>query len=428
MNIEALYSLYLRHPSVSTDTRKIKNGDIFFALKGPNFNANAFAEKALGAGAAYAIIDDANYKTNEQCIVVGNVLQTLQALARHHRRQHDIPVIGITGSNGKTTTKELLWQVLNTTYRTHATQGNLNNHIGVPLTILSWPKNIEVAIVEMGANKIGDIQELVEIAEPTHGLITNIGMAHTRGFGSLEGVIRGKSELYLHLLKHRGEVFINSKNEFLRNMGKRFPNPHYYPGKGDYYHCRFIRASPYVVVEAEDGTTIHTHLVGAYNFENIAAALCVGKYLHVPAEAANKAIAAYVPSNNRSQIIEKGSNIIILDAYNANPNSMEAALNNLISINADHKAVILGDMNELGEYSDDAHTKIGAIVHNAKLDKVIFCGKYIKVALKSCPDAHYFENKEDLITYLKEHPFQDTTLLIKASRGIGLETIVDQIS
>lgn len=428
MNIEALYSLYLRHRSVSTDTRKIKENDIFFALKGPNFNANAFATQALEAGAAYAVIDDANYKTDDRCIVVGDVLQTLQALARHHRRHHDIPVIGITGSNGKTTTKELLWQVLDTTYRTHATQGNLNNHIGVPLTILSWPDDIEVAIVEMGANKIGDIQELVEIAEPTHGLITNIGMAHTQGFGSLEGVIRGKSELYLHLIKHRGEVFINSQNEILRNMGKRFPNPHYYPGEDDYYHCRFLEASPYVVLEAEDGTMINTHLIGAYNFENIAAALCVAKYLQVPSQAANKAIAAYVPSNNRSQIIQKGSNTIILDAYNANPNSMEAALKNLISINAAHKAVILGDMNELGEYSEDAHIKIGQTVSAAKFDKAIFCGKHIKSALQSCPDAHYFGSKEDLLQYLKENPFRDTTLLIKASRGIGLETIADHIS
>ncbi len=428
MNIEALYSLYLRHPSVSTDTRKINNGDLFFALKGPNFNANAFAEKALSAGAAYAVIDDANYKINEQCIVVGDVLQTLQALARHHRRQHDIPVIGITGSNGKTTTKELLWHVLNTTYRTHATQGNLNNHIGVPLTILSWPENIEVAIIEMGANKIGDIQELVEIAEPTHGLITNIGMAHTQGFGGLEGVIRGKSELYLHLIKHHGQVFINSQDETLRNMGKRFTNPHYYPAKGDFYHCRFMEASPYVVLEAEDGTIVNTHLIGAYNFENIAAALCVGKFLQVPAEEAHKAIATYIPSNNRSQIIEKGSNTIILDAYNANPNSMEAALNNLISINAAYKAVILGDMNELGDYSEVAHTKVGELVATAKFDKVILCGKHIKAALKANLDALYFERKEDLLTYLKENPFENTTLLIKASRGIGLETIVDQIT
>lgn len=428
MNIEALYSIYLRHPSISTDTRKIKKEDIFFALKGPNFNANTFAEAALSAGAAYAIIDDESYKINERCIVVGDVLQTLQALARHHRRQLAIPVIGITGSNGKTTTKELLRQVLSTTYRTHATQGNLNNHIGVPLTILSWPTGIEVAIVEMGANKIGDIQELVEIAEPTHGLITNIGLAHTQGFGGLEGVIRGKSELYLHLIKNQGEVFINSQNEILRNMGKRFANPHYYPVKGDYYHCRFLEASPFVSIEAENGTIINTHLIGAYNFENIAAALCIAKYMKVPAEKANKAIAAYIPSNNRSQIVKKGSNTIIMDAYNANPNSMEAALNNLISMNTPHKAVILGDMYELGEYSEDAHAKVGETVSNAKFDRIIFCGKHIKAALNAHPDALYFEKKDDLLTYLQENPFENSTILIKASRGIGLETIVDHIS
>src|SRR5690606_37032361 len=237
MTVEDIYKLYLKNRSVSTDTRNIKKGDIFFALKGPNFDANAFATKALEAGASYVVIDDAKYKLNDQYILVADVLKSLQALALHHRRQLNIPVIGITGSNGKTTTKELMRNVLSTTYKTYSTIGNLNNHIVVPLTLLSIDESIEMAIIEMGANKVGDIKELVEIAEPTHGLITNIGHAHTEGFGGIEGVIRGKSELYQFLIAHKGEVFINSQNEILHNMSKRFENPYHYPAAGDYYHC-----------------------------------------------------------------------------------------------------------------------------------------------------------------------------------------------
>lgn len=427
MSLESLYALYLQSKSVSTDTRKIKAGDIFFALQGPNFNANTFAEKALLSGAAYAVIDDESYKQDDRYIVVDDVLSTLQDLARHHRRQLDIPVLAITGSNGKTTTKELLRQVLSTTYRTYATQGNLNNHIGVPLTLLSLPETTEIAIIEMGANKIGDIKELVDIAEPTHGLITNIGLAHTEGFGGLDGVIRGKSELYQYLIVQHGAVFINSQHDILKNMGKRFDHPHYYPSKGDYYHCRFISASPFVSLETEENEIMDTQLIGAYNFENIATALCVAKYFNVPAEKANKAISAYTPSNNRSQIVRKGSNTIIMDAYNANPNSMEAAVNNLKAMKSLKKVVILGDMYELGAQSDAAHQQLGETVANGNFDQVIFCGKHIRQALNANPKALYFEDKAKLIAYLQSHAFEDTTILVKASRGIGLENIMDYI-
>lgn len=427
MNLENLYTLYLQSKSVSTDTRKIKPGDLFFALKGPNFNANTFAEKALEEGAAYAVIDDENYKKDERYIVVKDVLQTLQDLARHHRRQLNIPVFGITGSNGKTTTKELVREVLSTTYRTYATQGNLNNHIGVPLTLLSLTEDIEVAIIEMGANKIGDIQELAGIAEPTHGLITNIGLAHTEGFGGLDGVIRGKSELYLYLINHKGTVFINSQNELLHNMGKRFDRPYYYPQKGDYYHCRFVSAAPFVQLDTEEGETVNTQLIGAYNFENIAAALCIGKYFKVPAGKANQAVSNYIPSNNRSQIVRKGTNTVIMDAYNANPNSMEAAVNNLKAMAGKRKALILGDMYELGSQSEAAHVRLGEVVAEGDFEKVIFCGKHIQAALATNPQALYFEDKDALITYLSAHPFQDTIILVKASRGIGLEKTADFI-
>lgn len=428
MTIENIYQLYLRHRSVSTDTRKIQSGDIFFALKGPNFDANAFASKALEAGASYVVIDDGKYKQNEQYILVPDVLKTLQALANHHRRQLNIPVIGITGSNGKTTTKELIRSVLSTTYKTYATVGNLNNHIGVPLTLLAIDDTIEMAIIEMGANKIGDIRELVEIAEPTHGLITNIGHAHTEGFGGIEGVIRGKSELYQFLIEHNREVFINSQNEILRNMGKRFENPYYYPSADDYYHCRFLEASPFVKLETEAGTVITTQLIGAYNFENIAAALCIGKFFQVPAAKAAQAISDYIPTNNRSQVVKKGSNTIIMDAYNANPNSMEAAIRNLEAMEGRHKVVILGDMFELGAFSQAAHAKLGEQVAKAGFEKVIFCGKAIKAALAANPGAHYFEDRAQLNDFLQQQHFQDAMILVKASRGIGLENTPDHIN
>lgn len=428
MTIEQLYKLYLQNRSVSTDTRKIKSGDLFFALKGPNFDANAFASKALEAGASYVVIDDEKYKKGDQYVVVEDALKTLQALANHHRKQLNIPVIGITGSNGKTTTKELIRNVLSTTYKTSATLGNLNNHIGVPLTLLAIDDAIEIAIIEMGANKIGDIQELVEIAEPSHGLITNIGHAHTEGFGGIEGVIRGKSELYQFLVAQEGEVFINDQNEILSNMGKRFKQPYYYPSEGSYYHCKFIEASPFVVLKTEEAAKIESQIIGAYNFENIAAALCIGKYFKVPSSKANQAIADYVPTNNRSQIIKKGSNTIIMDAYNANPNSMEAAINNFRDMEGKHKVVILGDMFELGEYSEAAHAKLGEQVSDAKFETAIFCGKHVQGALKANPDAHYFEDKNQLNDFLKGHKFQDALILVKASRGIGLEHTPDFIN
>lgn len=428
MEIDELYSYYLKSNSVSTDTRKISAGDMFFALRGPNFNANAFAEKALNEGASYAVIDDPAYKKSDRYIVVEDVLSSLQQLARHHRRQLQIPIIGITGSNGKTTTKELIRNVLSAKYNTFATQGNLNNHIGVPLTLLSLNKEVEIAVVEMGANKVGDIQELSEIAEPTHGIITNIGHAHTEGFGGIEGVIRGKSELYNFLLKTRGEVFINSQNEILANMGKRFDQPFYYPSLGNFYHCKFIEASPFVVLETEGKEVIHTNLIGSYNFENIAAALCIGKFFKVEASKANEAVRNYIPSNNRSQIIKRGTNTVILDAYNANPTSMEGAIKNLIAMRNTKKAVILGDMYELGSYSEDAHAKLGELVSKGNFDIVVFCGKHIKTALASNPQAVHFEDKKQLFDYLSQHPFQDSTILVKASRGIGLENVVDYIT
>ena len=293
MEIEQLYKYYLESRSVSTDTRKILPGSVFFALKGDRFNANEFAAQALEKGASYAVIDEERYAISSKCIVVSNVLDTLQKLAAYHRQQLSIPVIGLTGSNGKTTSKELLNAVLSRKYKTYATQGNLNNHIGVPLTLLAIDNSIEVAVVEMGANHLGEIALLCSIANPTHGFITNIGKAHIGTFGGFENIIRGKSELYQHLISKSGVAFINSRSEILSNMAKRFKDPVLYPSKDDYYHCELVDADPFLRVKAENGDIILTNLIGTYNFENIAAALCIGKYFKVDAALSNRAIGEY---------------------------------------------------------------------------------------------------------------------------------------
>lgn len=426
--IAALYDKYLSASGVSTDTRIIKPGNIFFALKGPNYNANKFAKAALEQGAGYAVIDDPEHLLkDERCLLVDDSLKTLQELATYHRSKLKIPVIGITGSNGKTTTKELIYGVLSKKYETFATAGNLNNHIGVPISLLSIDPKTEIAIIEMGANKVGDIAELCEMARPTHGLITNIGKAHIEGFGGFEGVIRGKSELYQFLLDHNGKVFINSQNEILNKMAKRFERPYYYPDYSDYYHCELIAADPFLVIRSDKGNLVETNLVGKYNFENIAAALCIGKFFEVDNKKANRAISKYTPSNNRSQIIKKGNNMLILDAYNANPVSMKAAIENLAEMESRNKVVILGDMNELGEISEAEHYKIGELTKNQRFNKVIFCGEKILAAKNANPESTYFKEKDQLIDYLHENPFDKALILIKASRSLGLEKLVDVI-
>ncbi|AYB30822.1 UDP-N-acetylmuramoyl-tripeptide--D-alanyl-D-alanine ligase [Chryseolinea soli] len=425
MEIEKLYALYRQSGKVSTDTRKIAAGSIFFALKGDKFNANTFAQQALDNGAAYAVLDEKEYAVNDRCIVVDDVLATLQKLARHHRDQLTIPVIGLTGSNGKTTSKELLNAVLSKKFKTYATVGNLNNHIGVPLTLLSIDASVEMAVVEMGANHLGEIALLCSIANPTHGFITNIGRAHIGMFGGFENIVRAKSELYQHLLTHNGTVFINSQNEILANMAKRFKAPLFYPAKGDYYEATLMGADPFVKIKAENGEDVLTHLIGAYNFENIAAALCIGKYFQVPAALANQAVAEYLPGNMRSQMIQKETNTVILDAYNANPSSMQVALENLAAMKAPHKMVILGDMFELGEEAEKEHRLIGQLAQKLGFDKVYLCGTLMKAAKEAFPGAILFENKSLLVEALKKDPPQNATILVKASRGIGLETIVE---
>ncbi len=425
MDIHKLYQKYRESGKVSTDTRQIAPSSIFFALKGDKFNANEFAAEALSKGAGLAVVDEAKYAVDDRFFLVNDSLEALQKLARHHRDQLKIPVLGLTGSNGKTTSKELLNAVLNKKYKTYATKGNLNNHIGVPLTILAIDSSVELAIVEMGANHVGEIALLCSIANPTHGFITNIGKAHIGTFGGFDNIVRAKSELYQHLITSNGQVFINSQNEILNNMAKRFAKPLFYPAKGDYYHCELLASDPFLRVKAESGEEITTQLVGGYNFENAAAALCVGKFFGVDSALANQAVAEYAPGNMRSQIVKKNSNTIILDAYNANPSSMTAAIENLAAMKEGKKVAILGDMFELEHEAETEHKAIGKSLAQKRFDKVYLCGKLMISAKKEFPTALLFEKKDDLISELKKNPITDSTILVKASRGIGLETIVD---
>lgn len=425
MDIKSLYQKYLQSGKVATDTRQITPGSVFFALKGPNFNANTFADEALKRGAAYAVVDERDFAKDDRYVLVENGLDALQKLASHHRDQLKIPVIGLTGSNGKTTSKELLSAVLSKKFKTYATKGNLNNHIGVPLTILAIDPSIEIAVIEMGANHVGEIASLSAISNPTHGFITNIGKAHIGTFGGFENIIRGKSELYQHLINKNGQVFINSQNPILANMAKRFKSPIFYPAPGDYYNCELMDADPFVRYKDENGVIVQTQLMGDYNFENIAVALCLGKFFEVKSIDANKAIEEYIPGNMRSQILKKGSNTIILDAYNANPSSMEVAINNLSAMTAKHKVAILGDMYELEDEAEAEHRKLGQLLKDKKINKAYVCGELMKAALKSNSSIQYFETKERLVEYLKKNPIQDSTILIKASRGMALEKIVD---
>ncbi len=427
MIIEQLYQKYLEAGKISIDTRQITPGSVFFALKGDKFNANEFAAEALIKGARYAVVDDERFVKEERYILVEDSLVALQNLAKHHRSQLKIPIIGLTGSNGKTTTKELVNAVLSKKFKTFATKGNLNNHIGVPLTILSIDKSSEIAVIEMGANHLGEIALLSSIANPTHGFITNIGKAHIGTFGGFENIIRGKSELYQHLISNDGIVFINSQNPILSNMAKRFKATLLYPAVGDYYSCELIESDPFVKIKAENNEIVQTQMIGAYNFENIAVALCIGKYFEVDAQLTNAAVAEYVPGNMRSQFLKKETNTIILDAYNANPSSMQAAIDNLASMKALKKVVILGDMFELEEEAEKEHRYLGRLLKEKNFDRVYLCGKLMRSAKAEFSDALLFESKDLLIEELKRNPLKDSTILVKASRGIGLETVLEFI-
>ncbi len=425
--IENLYARYSESGKVSTDTRKITPGSVFFALRGDKFNANEFATEALDKGASFAVIDDAEFRIDDRYILVDNVLEALQKLARYHRDQLKIPVVALTGSNGKTTTKELAHAVLSRKFNTLATKGNLNNHIGVPLTLLSIDASVELAVVEMGANHTQEIAHLCRIANPTHGFITNIGRAHIGTFGGYENIVRAKSELYDYLLANRGVVFVNSQNAVLMELAKGFPHIVTYPGPGDFYRARLVDAEPAVRIEAENGEVVQTQLIGAYNFENVACALCLGKYFGVEERMANAAIGEYSPGNMRSQIVKTTRNTVILDAYNANPSSMQVAIENLAAMKVDNKILILGDMYELGDETAREHQAIGRLIREKGFENIYFCGSLFKAAMPEVPHARHFDQKDDLMKELQSSPIHGATILVKASRGIGLETVVDYL-
>ncbi|MCH3884634.1 UDP-N-acetylmuramoyl-tripeptide--D-alanyl-D-alanine ligase [Tenacibaculum aquimarinum] len=418
MKIEELYKLYSQHYLVDTDTREIRENTLFFALKGDNFNGNKFAEEALKKGALFSVVDEVEFQTSKNIILVDNVLKTLQELANFHRRQLSIPILALTGSNGKTTTKELINAVLSQQYETTATLGNLNNHIGVPLTLLSMDNNTEIGIVEMGANHPKEIEFLSEIVEPDFGYITNFGKAHLEGFGSLEGVIEAKSELYDFLNKNNKTVFVNSKDEIQLKKTNKMIRILFDES------IEFLEVNPFVKLSFHK-VDIQSNLIGAYNFNNIAAAITIGEYFNISFEKIKSAIENYVSKNNRSQIIEKFSNKIILDAYNANPTSMKAAIESFNILNATQKTVILGDMFELGKTSLEEHQSIADLVASFYFDNVFLIGENF---CKTETNSHQFKSFEDLKKYLSKNNIDNSSILIKGSRGMALERIVACIS
>ena len=432
MEIAELYQLYLQHPSVQTDTRKLKTGDLFFALKGDNFNGNAFAQKALDAGAAFAVIDDPAYQIVGKTILVSDVLTTLQQLAKYHRQQFSngptgkpFPVLAITGSNGKTTTKELIHAVLQSAFRTYTTEGNLNNHIGIPLTLLKIKKDAEIAVVEMGANHQQEIASYCTYALPTHGLISNCGKAHLEGFGGVEGVKKGKGELYDHLRQYNGTAFVMWDYDYLREMSKGISNIITYGTAAADIEGHALKTATFLEVAVTKGAAtgnIKTQLVGDYNLPNVLAAIAVGKYFGVPDEKIKKALEEYTPSNSRSQLIQKGSNSIILDAYNANPSSMKLAIENFAAINAEKKILLLGAMAELGAESLAEHQSIVDLLKKYNWTQVVLVGgDFLQLThpFVSLPNA--LAAKE----WLKAANPENSQLLIKGSRSMKMETVLE---
>ena len=412
MKIEELYKYYKQHFLVDTDTRSIRKNTIFFALKGPNFNGNAFAEKAIDAGAIFSIVEEPIYATKPAILLVENVLETLQKLANYHRKQLNIPIIGLTGSNGKTTTKELLHAVISKKYKTVATVGNLNNHIGVPLTLLSMNAETEIGIVEMGANHQKEIELLSHLCAPTFGYITNFGKAHLEGFGGIEGVVKGKSELYTYLKNESGIVIVNPNDKIQLEKTKEIERI-FFEKK-----LTLKKATPFVEVEYK-GIRIKSKLIGTYNFANICAAVTFGHYFGIESIDIKNALETYVPSNNRSQIIKKGTHTIVLDAYNANPSSMKAAIDSFKLMDGKNKVLILGDMFELGKYELKEHQKIAAFLLSANFKRVYLIGELFH---KITTDYLQFKEFSDFKNHLKMQDLSNCTILIKGSRGMQLGT------
>jgi len=427
-SISFLYEQYKQHPQVQTDTRKLKTGDLYFALKGPNFNGNNFALAALETGASFAIVDEpiANSESFENRILqVDDVLTTLQSLAKHHRSQFSIPFIGITGSNGKTTTKELVYAVLSSHYKTYTTKGNLNNHIGVPLTLLSIGSDAEMAVIEMGANHLNEIASYCEYAMPNYGLITNCGKAHLEGFGSEDGVKKGKGELFDSLRLHKGTAFVMSDYDYLVNMSMAIGEVVTYGNTSGNLQASANTVNGFLQVNFTKGSpiqTIQTQLVGEYNLPNILAAVSIGLYFKVPAEKIKSAIENYAPTNSRSQLLKWNNNDVILDAYNANPSSMQLAIENFAKLNAQHKIVCIGGMKELGDTSLTEHQVLIHLLEKNEWEKVILVGG----DFENCKHNYlYFPNALDAKTWLAQQQFNNRTILIKGSRGIRMEQVIE---
>lgn len=428
MELSALYDIYRSHPSVQTDSRKIKQGDLFFALKGPHFDGNKYAAQALADGAAYAVIDDPACAINDHCIVVNDVLDTLQQLATHHRLQFSIPIIAITGSNGKTTTKELITTVLRKKYVTYATEGNLNNHIGVPLTLLRIGNDAEVAIVEMGANHQKEIESYCRIAQPTHALITNCGKAHIEGFGGVEGVRKGKGELYDYIRATNGTIFRNTDLDYLEGMASGIAQQVTYGSQDANYTGKPVMEGVFLEVamlNRDAEMLVKTKLVGEYNYPNVMAAITTGLHFGVAIDLVREAIEAYDPDNSRSQWLKKGSNSIILDAYNANPTSMRAAIGNFAAAELPRKTLWLGGMKEMGDDEAKEHAELVSYIGEHSWAQVILVGKeFVGLAGTYL----HFHTSAEAAAYITTHQPEEASILIKGSRGSRMEVLLEAIN
>jgi len=425
-DIFKLYQHFLKRPHISTDSRADIENTIFFALKGDNFNGNLFAETALKNGAILAVIDDKNFDKGDQYFLVEDALTALQDIARHHRKQNPIPVIGITGSNGKTTTKELVASVLRTTYNISYTQGNLNNHIGVPLSLLQIKNSTELAIIEMGANHIGEISQLCQIAQPDIGIITNIGKAHIEGFGSLEGVIKAKGELYKFIQSKQNDVIVNADDELLMQLSDGLNRFTYGISQAD-LEATLVRTTPFLNIKwsfKKQDFICKSRLYGQYNFYNILAAIAVGLRFDISPDKINQAIELYKPDNNRSQQLKTESNQIVLDAYNANPASMKEAILSFKEFNPENPWLILGDMFELGHISLNEHQLVIDLLKKESFEKVLLVGNDF-YQLKNTHSFISFETTEEAMDYLAENTIRDASILIKGSRGMELEKLIE---
>ncbi|MFD2550193.1 UDP-N-acetylmuramoyl-tripeptide--D-alanyl-D-alanine ligase [Bizionia sediminis] len=428
MEIHTLHKYFLNCSAACTDTRNISKNSMFFALKGTHFDGNSFAAEALKLGAKYVVIDNPQYAVNEQTIVVNSVLETLQNLATYHRHYLGIPILALTGSNGKTTTKELINGVLSQQFKTSATKGNLNNHIGVPLTLLAMTTDTEIGIVEMGANHQKEIAFLCNIAQPDYGYITNFGKAHLEGFGGVDGVIKGKSEMYDYLITHNKYIFINADDPIQVSKTKTARIIPFGTKKNQKYTLiTLLEANPFVCVKFKD-QVINSHLIGAYNFNNIAAAISIGLYFKVPFKSIKKAIELYVPTNNRSQIISREKTTLILDAYNANPSSMAAALHHFALQKETPKTAILGDMFELGSASEEEHDAISSLAVSLPIDQIILIGSHFFQTKTTHAKIERYKTFNDFKTNFKPQALMGGLTLIKGSRGMALERVLDLIA